>query len=302
MCCALLQNETLCWLIPGNALTKVKTLTVTEKGKWDAPHAVAANDLVASMLRRVQESWWVECSAHDAFFFEPQTVKQRLEVQGYRELMRFRGMRIAFPPVEHGVVDCVLTQRAACFESQCKTAFRVRGLTGFRVDLVKQKSGVKVPYAQGDFEMLVVHVPGDADHKFFIPSAELSERGFLSDSSSNGIKGRMALMVGGRDHWTSQFLKGRDELIVELPAADLAAHNVLPAAPVLDSVLLPAALPAARHLAALPAAAVRTLLHVSAPCRTLPCRARYPPPPRTKWTRRVLHPVLIGHAASLTPY
>ena len=27
-----------------------------------------------------------------------------------------------------------------------------------------------------------------------------------------------------------------------------------------------------------------------------------PPPPRTKWTRRVLHLVLIGHAASLTPY
>jgi hypothetical protein len=27
-----------------------------------------------------------------------------------------------------------------------------------------------------------------------------------------------------------------------------------------------------------------------------------PPPPRTKWTRRVPHPVLIGHAASLTPY
>jgi len=26
------------------------------------------------------------------------------------------------------------------------------------------------------------------------------------------------------------------------------------------------------------------------------------PPPRTKWTRRVPHPVLIGHAASLTPY
>jgi len=25
-------------------------------------------------------------------------------------------------------------------------------------------------------------------------------------------------------------------------------------------------------------------------------------PPRTKWTRRVHHPVLIGHAASLTPY
>ena len=27
-----------------------------------------------------------------------------------------------------------------------------------------------------------------------------------------------------------------------------------------------------------------------------------PPPPRTKWTRRVSLPVLIGHAASLTPY
>ena len=27
-----------------------------------------------------------------------------------------------------------------------------------------------------------------------------------------------------------------------------------------------------------------------------------PLPPRTKWTRRVPHPVLIGHAASLTPY
>ena len=27
-----------------------------------------------------------------------------------------------------------------------------------------------------------------------------------------------------------------------------------------------------------------------------------PPPPRTKWTRRVPHPVLIGHAASLTQY
>jgi hypothetical protein len=30
-----------------------------------------------------------------------------------------------------------------------------------------------------------------------------------------------------------------------------------------------------------------------------------PPPPspsRTKWTRHVPHPILIGHAASLTPY
>ena len=26
------------------------------------------------------------------------------------------------------------------------------------------------------------------------------------------------------------------------------------------------------------------------------------PSPRTKWTRRIPHPVLIGHAASLAPY
>ena len=31
-----------------------------------------------------------------------------------------------------------------------------------------------------------------------------------------------------------------------------------------------------------------------------PGGSRPPPPPRTKWTRRVPHPVLIGHAASLT--
>ena len=104
VCCALLENETLCWLIPGNALTKMKTLTVTESpGEWDAPYAVAPGDLLAAMLNRVHESWWVTCSAHDATYFEPQTAKQRLEVKGYRELMRLE--------VEHGVVDCVITQR-----------------------------------------------------------------------------------------------------------------------------------------------------------------------------------------------
>jgi hypothetical protein len=36
--------------------------------------------------------------------------------------------------------------------------------------------------------------------------------------------------------------------------------------------------------------------------RALNIRTRPPPFPRTKWTRRVLLPVLIGHAASLTPY
>ena len=31
-------------------------------------------------------------------------------------------------------------------------------------------------------------------------------------------------------------------------------------------------------------------------------RAPPPPPLRTKWTRRVPHPVLIGHVSSLLPY
>ena len=40
----------------------------------------------------------------------------------------------------------------------------------------------------------------------------------------------------------------------------------------------------------------------STPARSALCSAALPPPPRTKWTRRVPHPVLIGHAVSLTPY
>ena len=46
----------------------------------------------------------------------------------------------------------------------------------------------------------------------------------------------------------------------------------------------------------------RELLSAAVPS---PGRAAPPPPPsppRSKWTRRVPHPVLIGHAASLTPY
>jgi len=38
------------------------------------------------------------------------------------------------------------------------------------------------------------------------------------------------------------------------------------------------------------------------PHSEMPPMTQAPPPPRTKWTRRVPHPVLIGHAASLTPY
>jgi len=47
-----------------------------------------------------------------------------------------------------------------------------------------------------------------------------------------------------------------------------------------------------------PAASPRRSAAVSAPG----CRPTLPPPPRprTKWTRRVRHPVLIGHAASLS--
>ena len=41
----------------------------------------------------------------------------------------------------------------------------------------------------------------------------------------------------------------------------------------------------------------------SAHSRSMGCGVPPPPSPsRTKWTRRVPHPVLIGHAASLTPY
>ena len=38
------------------------------------------------------------------------------------------------------------------------------------------------------------------------------------------------------------------------------------------------------------------------PERVIQVRPPPPPRPRTKWTRRVPHPVLIGHAAPLTPY
>jgi len=36
--------------------------------------------------------------------------------------------------------------------------------------------------------------------------------------------------------------------------------------------------------------------------RSALAQATHPPPPRTKWTRNAPHPVLIGHAAPLTPY
>jgi len=49
---------------------------------------------------------------------------------------------------------------------------------------------------------------------------------------------------------------------------------------------------------------LRALSRAAAACRVLSFAAGevLPPPPRTKWTRCVPHPVLIGLAASLTPY
>ena len=46
------------------------------------------------------------------------------------------------------------------------------------------------------------------------------------------------------------------------------------------------------------------ITRLSPPAALAALRVLPPPPPRsrTKWTRRVPHPVLIGHAASLTPY
>ena len=37
-------------------------------------------------------------------------------------------------------------------------------------------------------------------------------------------------------------------------------------------------------------------------CSAREVSMQVPPPPRTKWTRRVPHHLLIGHAAPLTPY
>ena len=48
-------------------------------------------------------------------------------------------------------------------------------------------------------------------------------------------------------------------------------------------------------------AAPPTTAHPLPPRHKMDARLSLLPPPRTKWTRRVTHPVLIGHAASLTP-
>ena len=159
VCCALLADETLVWLIPGDKLESVSALTLTENGKWDKPFAVAG-DLATSILNLVGAPWWKACSPHDTFYFKPQTQTQQVEVRGLSELMAFDNIRIAFPAIEHSVVDCFVGQGAACYDVQCKTSFRTKQ-KGFRTDLFKKKSGIHVPYDEGDFELLVVHHPDD---------------------------------------------------------------------------------------------------------------------------------------------
>ena len=64
----------------------------------------------------------------------------------------------------------------------------------------------------------------------------------------------------------------------------------------------PASLPCSLSLPPSLPPSLRPSLRPSPAARTYTLRAPPPPPsPRTKWTRRVPHPVLIGHAASLPP-
>jgi hypothetical protein len=128
--------------------------------------------------------WWAACSPPGAFYFKPQAPTQQVEVRlrGLTELMTFEGIfSIALPAVEHVVVDCFVGQGAVCCDAECKNSFRTEQ-KGLRVDLYKKRSGesaVRVPYdEQGDdFEMLVVHVPDDPTHKFFIPAADWFDAG-----------------------------------------------------------------------------------------------------------------------------
>ena len=55
-------------------------------------------------------------------------------------------------------------------------------------------------------------------------------------------------------------------------------------------------------LRASPPAALTSLQTDGNSIKSPPADVLGSPPPRTKWTCRVPHPVLSGHAASLTPY
>ena len=89
----------------------------------------------------------------------------------------------------------------------------------------------------------------------------------------------------------------------ERAAAEAEARRAFDAALALDPAHFDAL--AGRGMAlrrARDAAGARAAYEAAARARPVPPPPPPPPPPRTKWTRRVPHPVLIGHAASLTPY
>jgi len=88
VCCAFLREGVRCWIIEGDHLKRVKTLTITEKGRWDR-FAVDVNELANTLMDRINLPSWASCRHYDPRFFQPQTAKQRLEVKGHRELMRF---------------------------------------------------------------------------------------------------------------------------------------------------------------------------------------------------------------------
>ena len=78
---------------------------------------------------------------------------------------------------------------------------------------------MKIPYAQDDF----------------IPASELSQRGFLSDGDAVKGKATLTVNVGAAQadsrHWTTRFLKGREDLIIQPCARPV--HYDCPALPAL---------------------------------------------------------------------
>ena len=204
VCCAFLRDQSRIWLIPGNDLTDVKSLTITEGGKWD--RFAVHEDQLGHRLLLAHRALTDAPSCHDPAYFQPQTKKQRLEVDGYRQLMAFRNLRLSFPETEHGAVDCIVSLGSCHMRCQCKTAFQIQGRSGFRAALTRDRSGAQpVPYQAGDFDMLIVHVPKDPSRKFFIPAHELKNRGFLTDDF---CKGKKSITVYMNDtHWTAAFLR-----------------------------------------------------------------------------------------------
>jgi hypothetical protein len=87
------------------------------------------------------------------------------------------------------------------------------------------------------------------------------------------------------------------------PGGDLAATRLLHS---LRTLLATPAVARAAEPSALAAVAQALLARVAEKPDAPQLAVRLPPPPspplRTNRTRRVPHPVLIGHAASLTPY